>query len=169
MRTHFWILITLVLGMAASTVVAGPAPIYKAINLGTLGGHHTDGSAVNASGQVTGESTVGTVPAGGSGAFHPYLFSDGVMKDLGTLGGDGGVGLAINSSGQVVGQTALPSGDQVPFLYSNGTLMNLGTFGGASGSAQAINSSGQVTGEARPPAQDSLDRITPSCTATAVW
>ena len=51
---------------------------YIAIPLGTLGGE-TKGLSINASGQVAGESYLGT------GVHHAFLYSGGAMQDLGTL------------------------------------------------------------------------------------
>ena len=126
----------------------GAATIY---NLGTLGGSESSGSAINASGQVTGWSyTTG-------GVKHAFLYtgtpgSGGAMADLGTLGGTNSVGNAINASGQVAGGSDR-AGGQHAFLYtgtpgSGGAMADLGTLGGTNSYGYAINASGQVAGYA---------------------
>src|SRR5947207_4028599 len=78
----------------AGTALAQAPPV----DLGTLGGTTSSASAVNASGQVVGESSSGD----GIRAFS--WTAAGGMVDLGTLGGDS-VAFAVNASGQVVGHS----------------------------------------------------------------
>ena len=78
--------------------LAAAVPTYTAIDLGSLGGAHSFGYAINAGGQVTGYADTS------GNAVHAFLYTGGVMTDLGTLGGDGAsFGLGINTSGQVTG------------------------------------------------------------------
>jgi probable HAF family extracellular repeat protein len=119
-------------------------------DLGTLGGPSSEGTAINAAGQVVGWS--GTK----AGPVHPFLYSGGVMKDLGTFekGGRGTTLLAsqafgINSSGQVVGIAATDGPDWHAFLYAGGHMTDLNAFVPASWpvtfqSAKAINDRGQI-------------------------
>jgi probable HAF family extracellular repeat protein len=90
-------------------------------DLGTLGGYlGSQGTAINASGQVVGYSyTFGYFDS----QAHPFLYSGtpgsgGVMADLGSLGGTESFGSAINASGQVVGSSDI-TGDPTghAFLY----------------------------------------------------
>lgn len=121
--------------------MAAAAPLYTALDLGTLGGWYSQGFGINSSGQVTGHSaTSGHVN-------HAFLSSGGTMTDLGTLGGTHSSGWGINASGQVSGYSRTP-GDVADhaFLYSGGTMIDLGTLGGSSW-GYAINANGQVTGE----------------------
>ena len=85
-------------------------------DLGTLGGTHSDGHGINASGQVTGYSRTT-----GDAAYHAFLY-DGTMHDLGTLGGTDSYGLGINDSGQVTGYSHT-TGDATyhAFLYTSGS------------------------------------------------
>jgi len=77
-------------------------------DLGTLGGDWSAPSAVSATGQVVGQSTV----IRGAPDRHAFLWENGVMRDLGTLGGSasgpGGTG-SINDAGETVGPPRLRS------------------------------------------------------------
>jgi probable HAF family extracellular repeat protein len=125
---------------------------YIVIDLGTLGGHGTDGDAglgINDLGQVTGLSTLAL------GNFHAFLYSDGTMFDLGTLSvnqTDNSNGHGINNSGVVTGGSDTTDGIGHGFLYSgrmedlndlaSGHMADFDFLGGGT----AINDSGQVTG-----------------------
>src|SRR5438105_847117 len=132
---------------------------YSVTNLGTLGGGYASASAVNASGQVAGLSSLA------SGDTHAVLWQGGVATDLGTLGGTYSEALGINASGQVAGYAYLPGNSAYhAFLLTpvdgdnNGTpdtwyrdadldgindlMRDLGTLGGSYSSAAGINDSG---------------------------
>lgn len=84
-------------------------------DLGTLGGSFSEGTAVNASGQVTGRSN--TL---GDGPTHAFFYtSSGGMADLGTLGGSYSEGLGLNDSGFVVGR-AMTAGDAEQHAFVSG-------------------------------------------------
>lgn len=126
--------------------------VSSATDLGTLGGTFSAALAVNALGQIVGNSTVA-----GDATQHGFLSQSGTgMTDLGTLGGtssqvasnDGFGARAINASGQVVGWSSV-AGDasQHAFLWQSGTGMtDLGTLGGTFSYAFAVNAVGQVAG-----------------------
>jgi probable HAF family extracellular repeat protein len=70
-------------------------------DIGTLGGDYSSGQSINESGQIAGESKIGT------GATLAFRFTEGAgMISLGTLsGGTRSSGYGINNSGQVVGES----------------------------------------------------------------
>jgi probable HAF family extracellular repeat protein len=120
-------------------------------DLGTLGGTSSIGYAVNASGQVAGESTIGTEG-------HAFLSGPGggALKDLGTLGGNTGIGYAVNASGQVVGDSLTAGGADHAFLYSGGQMLDLNSLiapgsGFTLSVATGISDTGYITGYGRAP------------------
>ena len=127
---------------------SAPSHAFFSVNgvvtdLGTLGGSTSSAAAVNASGQVVGQSALP-----GDSSTHAFLYSGGSLHDLGTLGGGFSTATGINTSGQVVGQSVNASGATRAFLDSGGTMTDLGTLGGPSSSAAGINASGQIVGQA---------------------
>src|SRR4051795_4058184 len=125
-------------------------------DLGTLGGSQSFGNALNASGQVTGESA--TI---GNAADHAFLWkpatpggATGTMYNLGTLGGTNSHGYSLNATGQVTGDSDL-TGDATShaFLWkpatpngTSGTMNDLGSLGGTESIGSAITASGQISG-----------------------
>jgi len=120
-------------GVPAATVAAAPASAatatYTITDLGSLGGGVTHGLAINASGQVTGDSFLSKqvqVPCPYpqppnqkcfANLDHAFFWSNGTMTDLGTLGGLNSQGLAINGSGEVAGESSPKGpGPDEPFL-----------------------------------------------------
>lgn len=141
--------VTLALGLAA--VLPGPASaqvVYTVTDLGTFGGTISSGTAINASGQVTGYAYLP-----GNTVWHAFRYTPGRgLTDLGTIGSDpNSVGTGINDSGQVVGRSIFGggSGNRGFRTTANGLASDpgtdLGSLGGNTG-ASAINSAGQVTG-----------------------
>jgi len=63
------------------------------VDLGTLGGTHSFGTAINLAGQV-----VGYGDTAGDLALHAFVYKGGSMIDLGTLGGTKSYAHAINSA-----------------------------------------------------------------------
>nr|MBA3483647.1 hypothetical protein [Pirellulales bacterium] len=111
-------------------------------DLGTLGGTHSSGYGVNASGQIAGQSQTT-----GDAAYHAFLYDgDGALHDLGTFGGTLSAGIGINAGGQVTGfSSTTGNAARHAFLY-DGTMHDLGTLGGTDSLGSAINAVGQVTG-----------------------
>jgi len=136
------VLLTLLLAIFLLAGIASAAPSYLVTDLGTLGGSGSEGSGINNSGQVTGDSWIT-----GDVADHAFLYDGTTMHDLGTLGGSYSAGLAINNSGQVTGDSS-PTGNHTyhAFLYSGGVMTDLGTLGSDYSTGYGINDSGQVTG-----------------------
>jgi len=136
---RFACLIAPILLSAASSAFA--AVQYTVVDLGTLGGQYSYAIAINAAGQIVGNSDAG--PNVGE---HAFLYSNGVMKDLGTLGGISEA-WAIDSSGVVVGDSAVsPSGD-IHAFFTRGSNMSDITAADSRGYARGINSHGEIVGE----------------------
>jgi len=129
-------------------------------DLGTLGGNDAFASVINDSGLVYGLSYTDTVAHDTTGVptIHPFLWSNGSMRDLGSLGGNIAIpgsisyfwtGPVLNQQGEAIGTSTLP-GDEFwhAFLWSSGRMRDLGTLGGNLSEALAINGAGVVGGRA---------------------
>src|SRR5215831_2012479 len=144
---------------AAAAAPAAAATTYTITDLGSLGGGVTRGLAINASGQVTGDSVssqlvqVPCPPQKYGGAkkcfTHPddaFVWGNGTMTGLGTLGGNFSQGVAINGSGEVVGSSSGKSPGTGGAFLSNGHGMHQLS---APAVAYGINDSGQIAGQCR--------------------
>jgi len=124
--------------------------------LGILPGNTTNviANAINASGQVAGNSTLPTF----STLEVAVLYNNGVLTSFGASAAtiDQSFATAINSGGDIVGfHTVMGDSHGTGFLYNNGVLTDLGGlpgsvfYGGTIGSvANGINDTGQITGTA---------------------
>jgi probable HAF family extracellular repeat protein len=126
----------------------------KYVHLAPAGAYTSSALAINNSGQVLIQASLGSGPSplGAYPPYRSYLYSDGKMTDLGTLGhqtmpGDYGTfAAAMNNHGQVVGSSGM-FGAQHAFLYSGGQMIDLTTKPGIIESyATGINDRGQVVG-----------------------
>jgi probable HAF family extracellular repeat protein len=128
----------------AATAASAAATTYTITDLGSLGGGVTISTAINAAGQVTGDSTLHKV-----GEYHTFLWTNGKMTDLGGLAEFMGVslsaGAAINDSGQVVGTATDNRDDNVAALWTGRKITPLP---GLDGTAVGINDAGQIVGGA---------------------
>ena len=145
--------------LPATAAVAAPAAAattYTITDLGSLGLGVSHGLAINANGQVTGDSVLSTlvqVPCppqqygGAKKCFkhpdHAFVWSNGTMTDLGSLGGLYSQGVAINGTGEVVGESATKSaGPFEPFLWNGHSMKALS----APATVYGINDPGQIVG-----------------------
>src|SRR5256714_3404482 len=131
-------------GGASPGLAPAAGPAVTAIDLGTLGGSFSEARAMNASGQVGGESAA---PPFGTNAFS--WTQAGGMVDLGTLGGSASFAGDVNASGQVVGESNLTPGGAIhAFSWTKaGGMIDLGTLGGTFSTAYGVNARGEVVGE----------------------
>lgn len=115
-------------------------------DLGTLGGHDSNGFGINDKGEVTGQADID-----GTLGFHVFLNRPGpdgkrIMSDLGTMGGLDSSGTSINNRGQITGYSFTSDGNSRAFLYSDGEMKDIGTLGGSASQGNSINNKGQITG-----------------------
>jgi probable HAF family extracellular repeat protein len=143
-RTLWMAVLAAAAGVPAATAVAAPAAAattYTITDLGSLGLGETTGSAINATGQVTGYSYLTTLvptpscpPVYGNTKktcvehpWHAFFYSSGQMTDLGTVGGgDFSAGSAINRSGWVAGGSSTNKGGNDAFLWNGQKMIDLG-------------------------------------------
>jgi probable HAF family extracellular repeat protein len=153
--------LTVAAGVPVAAVAAAPAAAattYTITGLGSLGLGSTP-NGINATGEVTGKSSLSTLvptpscvpyrnhkPVCTEHPYHAFVWSNGTMTDLGTLGsGNFSAGTAINSSGEVVGWTDTNADTGQEAAVWNGQKWT--ALGVPVGSvATGINDSGQVVG-----------------------
>ena len=126
------------------------------LDLGTLAGRFSYGTAINAKNHIVGYSTINNL----DDRVHAFLYDGENMLDLGSLSGaaldtDLSFALGVNAADQVVGYSYLPMDVvlgpwSVAFIYSHGLMTNLNDLIGKNSenyrldSATAINDNGQI-------------------------
>ena len=89
-------------------------------DLGALGGNVSHAFAINALGQVVGNSFLDA-----SGTTHAFLWASGTMQDLGTLGGNFSTARGINAAGKVIGFSLPASGAEHAVLWTTSSFRPL--------------------------------------------
>jgi probable HAF family extracellular repeat protein len=120
-------------------------PHYTIVNLGTLGGGYSEAFAINASGQIVGDS------ATASNGSHAFLWAGGVMSDL-NLPGTSATARSINASGQVGGYYY--EGSYQGYVLTGGTVTDVGNLGSLYSATYAINATGQACGSSMTASDD---------------
>jgi probable HAF family extracellular repeat protein len=101
-------------------------------NLGTDASLMSSANAINARGQIVGNSNN-----------HAFIYENGAMRDLGTLGGNSSTAKGIDDRGEIVGMSGDVNGTPTPFIVS-ARMLPLGA--PAYSAAIAMNNRGQVVG-----------------------
>jgi probable HAF family extracellular repeat protein len=81
-------------------------------DLGTLGGAHSLGFAIDEAGQVVGQSQVR------NGRWRAFVWESGTMTALPALGGKFSAALAVNDAGQIVGWSMTRKGVKHAVLWT---------------------------------------------------
>lgn len=128
------------------------------VRLGTMGRVNSNATAVNAQGQIVGQSsTRETVSSGSLGQAggttstlieqQAFIHQQGTTKELGTLGGKSSTAVAINDLGQVIGNsTTAGEARSLGYVYAQGTMTAIAADGFQNSFASAINNAGLITG-----------------------
>ena len=133
--------------LRGATAAAAADVAYRFTDLGPLDGRHSNAQAVNAAGQVVGQSSIE------ARLRHATLWPPGGDPvDLGTLGGVSSWATGINDDGVVVGAASPPmAGVTHAARWENGVATDLGTLGGQDSYATAINAAGVIAGYSAAP------------------
>jgi probable HAF family extracellular repeat protein len=114
-------------GVADTWFVGDNAVNDLMVDLGTLGGTNSWGRAINADGQIVGESDY-DAPTG-EHYTRAFLWQDNTMTDLGTLRDDRHQGFSaasgVNNSGAVVGWAENEDRERRAFVFQNGKMKDL--------------------------------------------
>jgi probable HAF family extracellular repeat protein len=130
--------VTVIILAATLQTADAATPPYTIIDLGSLGGENTIAFDLNDHEQVVGMSQ------SVEGAYRPFIWQNGVMKDLGGPEAEC-VAAAINNRGHVVG-----SCNGIPMLWKNGGWTTLPSLGGRTG-GEDISENGIIVGGSETP------------------
>jgi probable HAF family extracellular repeat protein len=112
------------------------------IDIGTLGGNFSEGTAINQYDELTGAGNVTS-----NGPNHVFVYSHGSFQDLGMFEGYSSMGTAINDGGKIIGTATAPSGASIGFVSRNNYLEPIPPLeGGTNSVPSGINLQGIVVG-----------------------
>ena len=133
---------SLVAGTTVGFVAAIWSPAAGVTELGTLGGTSSSATDVNASGVVSGTSSLS------NGSKHAFRWtSKNGLTDLGTFGGSSSFGNAISDFGQIVGSSETSFGAEHAAMWLKGKALDLGALPGyVDSKAFGISNSNQIVG-----------------------
>jgi probable HAF family extracellular repeat protein len=120
---------------------------YSIRGVGPVGGQ-TFGFAIDANGNIAGQTHGATPPFGSTPPDHAFVYQSltNQLIDLGTLGGQTSRANAINAVSGVAGDADLSLSGLHGFLY-NGSMHDVGDFGGIKlSTGDGINASGVIVG-----------------------
>jgi probable HAF family extracellular repeat protein/autotransporter-associated beta strand protein len=145
----FWVTAPVVAAMASPLSAATGQVFY---GLGTLGGPTSYATAINAAGQVTGYSSLGSSQYSDAFIYNGIPGAGGTMTDIGSLDHMGSVGNAINASGTITGSSLVPGNESDLYAYTGTPIngigddisLNAGLYGPATGNG--VNSAGTLVG-----------------------
>jgi probable HAF family extracellular repeat protein len=136
------VVLTACLAEAASAQV-----VYRAVDLGTLGGTGGIAYAVNESGTIVGSAQWT------NGEMHAFIWSNGVMSKLLAIDGmSNSHARDINEYGHIVGYYDATGGYRHSYLWKDGAYTNLTMFpGGRTSAVWAVNDYDQSVGHSHHP------------------